>query len=158
MQIEDVKARYAYDPETGIFTYRVSTGRRKAGAVAGYIKGDGYRLIRLYGQWIYAHRLAWFYCTGSVPVQEIDHINHNRDDNRIANLRQVTRHQNMANMKVMKGWHYHKSDQKWQAMIRVNKRRIYLGRFDSEREAKQAYLQARAQYHQPPKQAQEPLL
>lgn len=136
-----------YNPETGIFTVTRSGGRRKAGDAAGYIKSDGYRLISYLGRYRYAHRLAWFAVHGEMPSGEIDHINGNRDDNRIANLRLVTRSQNMMNAAIGKGWHWHKKQQRWQALIRVGGERKYLGQFKTEAEAQAAYEKARAELH-----------
>ena len=147
ISLEHVLTAVSYNSETGIFFRVKSGGRKKAGDVAGYCKTDGYRLISINGGWVYAHRLAWFLETGFWPKDEIDHINGNRDDNRIINLRQATRSQNMRNVRGSKGWHYHRTNNCWQALIRVEKKRVYLGRFDTEESAKRAYLDASIKYH-----------
>ena len=80
-----------YNPETGIFTR--SRGKRMVGSD----HTNGYLQIRVdYNRYL-AHRLAWFYVYGDWPVMDIDHVNRNRKDNRIANLRLATRKQNNAN-------------------------------------------------------------
>lgn len=64
---------------------------------AGTKNSAGYRVISLFGKRYLEHRLAWFYVHGEMPEHEIDHINQIRDDNRISNLRQVTRSENQRN-------------------------------------------------------------
>lgn len=138
--------RISYDPATGIFTAKVSAGRRKAGDVLGYVKADGYRLIQFNGKWKYAHRLAWFFMTGEWPKDEIDHINNDRDDNRFANLRECTRSQNMMNV-PRRGACFHKTRGKWIANICVNRQRTHLGSFNTEAEAIAAYETAARRMH-----------
>ena len=99
----------------------------------------------------YAHRLAWLYVHGVWPPHEVDHINGDRSDNRIANLRLATRQQNsenrhgaQSNSKTgLVGVSWHKRAGKWQAHIRVKGRTRYLGLFESTQDACMAYLQAK---------------
>lgn len=77
--------------------------------------------------------------------KEVDHINHIRDDNRIENLRIVNRVQNQWNRSNDKG--YHKKNNKYITRITVNKKRIYIGSYDIEDDARQAYLDAKQKYH-----------
>jgi hypothetical protein len=93
-----------------------------------------------------AHQFAWYFIYKEC-VEEIDHINGNRYDNRICNLRSVTRQQNQWNRKTAKGYTWHKNNKKWESAIKVNKKRIYLGSFNTEEEARNAYLQAKEIYH-----------
>ena len=84
-----------YDPETGIFRRNKSTGRSPTGAVLGIPNAKGYLRFNVLGHAnIRAHRLAWYYCYGRWPAGQIDHINGDPADNRIANLREVTNGQN----------------------------------------------------------------
>jgi len=85
-----------YDPETGVFTNNASRKGAPAGAKTGSPKGNGYLELRLDYKAYLAHRLAWFYVHKEWPKGHIDHINHNRQDNRIANLRDVTQAVNNA--------------------------------------------------------------
>jgi hypothetical protein len=147
LSIERLRELLTYDAERGHFFRNKSSGRRKAGDRAGYINNQGYELIWLDGKWFLAHRLAYYYCTGIWPTHEIDHINSNPSDNRFCNLRHVTRSENMQNVE-QGGWHFDKKSGKWQAMIRANKTRLYLGRFDTEERARQAYQDA-AEVHHP---------
>lgn len=135
-----------YNPETGVFVAKVSAGRRKAGDVLGYVRVDGYRMIRWEGRWRYAHSLAWFYMTGEWPPNEVDHINGLRDDNRFKNLRLATRSQNMMNTRK-RGVCFHTRQRKWVADIRADGKRTHIGSFDTEREAIAAYQAACLEMH-----------
>jgi len=153
--MRDVSADYArsilhYDPGTGIFTWKVSRGRRcKSGQTAGTLCTAGYRQIRIDGVAILAHRLAWLFVHGEMPTPAIDHINRAKDDNRIENLRLATCSQNGANRprntnnkSGFKGVWWRKDIRRWQAAIRVDGRLIHLGYFDDPIVANAAYLAA----------------
>ena len=144
-----------YDPETGVFRWKEKIScKNVVGSVAGF-RDNGYVRIGIYGNQFLAHRLAWLYVHGEWPNEEIDHINMDRSDNRIANLRHVTKVQNMrnrgaqANNKVgLKGVCEHKQQPgKYTAQIFINRKKIHLGVFTSPEEAHQAYVQASAIYH-----------
>ena len=132
-----------YDPETGIFTWKVSTARNvKVGAVAGSVNGGGYLQIMVLSRLYKAHRLAWFYMYGEWPKLNIDHINRNPSDNRQVNLRDVTQKQNGQNASKRSdntsgctGVSWHKQRSKWQAHIRHNHKLIHLGLFESLEDA-----------------------
>lgn len=90
----DVKRVLRYEPETGRFFRIVPVrGPRKTGE-AGCINSQGYRMISVRGERLGAHRLAWLYVHGCWPKEQIDHINHVRTDNRLANLREATEIEN----------------------------------------------------------------
>jgi len=89
-----------YDPETGIWTWRVNRRRVKAGDKAGCIDTRGYRLIRINNVLYKSSRLVWLYTKGYWPLGEIDHINKATHDDRKSNLRCVTRLENMRNKSV----------------------------------------------------------
>lgn len=132
-----------YDPETGIFTWKVRTSTRvKVGDITGCPGGHGYLLIRVCSRLHKAHRLAWLYVYGSWPTDQIDHINRNRSDNRISNLREVTNKQNNQNRSKPSnntsghpGVSWYKRDSKWQAQITHNQKDIFLGYFTTLEEA-----------------------
>lgn len=129
-----------YDPDTGIFTWRVDRKRlAKAGSIAGSINGSGYRQISVDGKLYLAHRLAWFYCFQEWPENNIDHINGIRSDNRLYNLQDVPQNKNIqkANKKLSSSGfrNVRKISNKYQAHIKVNGKTIHLGMFDSGEEA-----------------------
>ena len=132
-----------YSPETGVFTWKVSTSRRvKTGDVAGSLNGNDYLRIMVQGRPHRAHRLAWLYTYGTWPKDQIDHINRNRTDNRISNLREVSNKQNHQNKSKPSnntsghpGISWYKRDSKWQAKIKHNQKSIHLGYFTTLEEA-----------------------
>ena len=88
----------AYDPETGKFVWNVTRAPlAQAGNPAGRLSTKGYRHISIDNVRFAAHRLAWFYVFRAWPLGMVDHINGNKDDNRIGNLRDVTNLQNSHN-------------------------------------------------------------
>lgn len=132
-----------YSPETGDFTWKVRTSRRiNVGDVAGSLGGGGYLQIRIQSRLYQAHRLAWLHTYGVWPKLDIDHINRNPKDNRLANLREVSHKQNQQNKSKSshntsgcQGVHWHKRDSKWVAQIRHNYKPIHLGYFTTIEEA-----------------------
>ena len=154
---EQLQELLHYDHDTGIFTNLKSRGAVKIGSVAaGYKNPNGYIYIAIDYKRYLAHRLAWLYVHGNFPVNQIDHINEVKDDNRIVNLRLATDLENKHNQSSPRtnntsgylgvGWY--KPYGKWQALIQVNGRRKHLGCFDTAEEASEAYLTAKRKLHQ----------
>lgn len=138
----ELKELLNYNPETGAFTWAVSRQRIKKGRVAGSYDRYGYRRIRLNGMDYGAHRLVWLYVYGEWPKDEVDHINHVRDDNALLNLRAVTHEENQKNKSIFSrnksgitGVRWCKTYKKWTAGIRVNKNQKGLGYFNDKFEA-----------------------
>ena len=96
---------------------------------------------------LYGHHFAWYCVYGNCNTEEIDHINGVKYDNRICNLRSVTHQQNQWNFVNAKGYSWNKSSNKWQSRIQVNRKLICLGTYNTEEEARQAYLNAKEKYH-----------
>jgi hypothetical protein len=86
-----------YDPKTGIFTWKVGRGGRRFGRVAGNKRSDGYIKIQIDGRSYLAHRLAWLYIYGYLPEHDVDQIDRDPSNNRIDNLREVSRTCNLRN-------------------------------------------------------------
>lgn len=138
-----------YDPDTGVFRWRVRIATYiNVGDVAGTIMSKGYRLIGVNGTQYLAHRLAFMWMTGSCPA-EIDHKDRNRDNNEWANLREATTSQNNGNTGIrkdntsgIKGVNWNGRFKKWQARIKVNGIRKSLGYFADIEDAAESYRAA----------------
>ena len=135
-----VKSKLKYDLETGVFTRWVE--KHKRFDIAGGQQQNGYIYIKINNILYKAHRIAWLYVYGVLPDADIDHINQIKNDNRLCNLRCVTRSENQLNRGKRKdntscftGIVFHKASSKWAANISKNKKRIHLGLFDSKQDA-----------------------
>lgn len=149
-----------YDPDTGLFTWRIRPTARKewntvfAGKIAGGLHKQGYWAIRI-DEWTYlAHRLVWLYVHGCWPTDQLDHINMMRLDNRLCNLREATSSDNGCNrpMKAgnrtgLKGVDFHKTAGRWRARICKQGCHVHLGHFDTPEEAAEAYTSAVSLHH-----------
>jgi hypothetical protein len=151
-----IASQLNYDHETGLFTWKINKkGPAKAGHRAGAVHSRGYITIRINGHDYLAHRLAWFIQYGTLnEYDQIDHINLDRKDNRIVNLRKATHAENCRNTKVrshsfskLKGAHYHKVRKKYRARITIDKKQIWLGYFNTAEEAHAAYKEASLKLH-----------
>lgn len=152
MNLEDV---FEYEPDTGKLLWRISRGRAKAGTEVGWLTEHGYRRVIIGGKGKMIHRIIWDMnnLEKLKDNEDIDHINHVKDDNRLSNLRKVTRAENNKNRPKSRhntsgqlGVYWDKSRNKWAAQIKVNGRQVYLGRFDSKREAINVRHVAEAKY------------
>lgn len=141
--ISRVHELLSYDAETGILRWRVDRGRRfKAGDIAGYTNRAGYRSVKIDNHQFFAHRLAWALHFNAWPTDQIDHINGDKLDNRIENLRVVTHTVNIRNVGLRatnksgaRGVSFYKPTGKWHARIHINDARIHLGFFNTKQEA-----------------------
>lgn len=154
MTRDELKAIVRYDPTTGIFCW-IKT--RSRGALSGDIAGHipprfGYRIIGIKGRYYKAHRLAWLYVHGEMPTGSLDHINRDKADSRIANLRIATGSENQGNRGFNKnnstgyrGVVFHRRLGKYQASIRVGFKPKHLGTFNTAVEAGAAAARARSE-------------
>ena len=147
-----LKELFDYFPDTGIFVRKVNRAATKKGDITGCLS-QGYYRIRIDRVLYLSHRLAWLYVYGDMP-EFVDHINRITTDNRIANLRSVTKSQNQQNHGIAKhnksgyvGVSWDKERNKWFACIRYNKKTIPLGRYADVEMAHKAYQQAASKYH-----------
>ena len=99
---ERLKELVSYDAETGVFTRLTTTQGARAGSIAGRTTKGRYVDIRVDGTRYSGHRLVWLYIYGNFPEIEIDHINHDRTDNRIINLRLAGHKANQKNRSLNK--------------------------------------------------------
>lgn len=143
-----------YDLDTGNFLWKKRPlkhfksygwwncwNRRWSGTQAGSFDSKGYKMICIDKKVYRSHRLAWFITYGEWPRSEIDHIDRNKRNNRINNLREATRSQNELNSSVTNGksgirgvW-WNTQNRTWIARITCNYRTIYLGSFKNKNDA-----------------------
>lgn len=155
LSLERLREALVYDETTGVFTRRVTASSNAlAGSIVLCRSSKGYLRVMIDGVRFTAHRLAWFYTKGKWPSEQIDHINGIKDDNRIANLREATAGENQQNVKPRRkstsrflGVSWHKDRRKWSSQIGINGRAVYLGLFDTEVAAHNAYLAKKRQAH-----------
>lgn len=154
---ERVHQALNYDPETGVFTWKESnSNRRKNGAVAG-CTFNGRTYVCVDYKICFAHRLAWLYMTGEWPTHQIDHINGDPSDNRIANLRDVSQSVNLENQRKPRSNNtsgylgvkpYKRGNKKpWVSQIVVKGKTINLGYFETAIAGHEAYLAAKRKLH-----------
>jgi hypothetical protein len=146
---ESLRAILSYNEETGLFMWRVPGRKRRLDRPVGTLLPVGYCQIKIFQRKYYAHRLAWLFIYGSWPPSEIDHINCDRSDNRISNLRLANPstqganvHKSKRNSSGFKGVSWDKISSKWRAVIGVQGKCLYLGRFDTAEMAHDAYCAA----------------
>ena len=152
---ERLRELLRYEPQTGLFWWLIRTSNRvNMGKPAGSFDRYGYRCIRIDRRDYRAHRLAWLHVYGAWPSDCLDHINGERSDNRIGNLREATNSENQHNRgkssnntSGFKGVTWHASESKWQAQIGINGKIKYLGKFTCKHAAHAAYCDAATQHH-----------
>jgi hypothetical protein len=143
-----------YNPLTGVFTNSVSRGAAGSGNLSGGPALNGYMVIAVDGKRLYAHRLAWLYMTGEWPKHHIDHINGIRNDNRIANLRDIAHAINVQNRRLPKEGSQtgvlgvRRMRDKFQARVVVGGKKHCIGTFDNLEEARNAYILAKRRLHE----------
>jgi hypothetical protein len=141
-----------YYPQTGIFKMRDYNYYIKPWKIKKCFYGGGYLQICIGDKKYYVHRVVYklyhpeWDIDDSSKDNKIDHKNHNRSDNRIVNLRNVTAQENSFNTDA-KGYYWHKHNKKWKAEIHLNNKKIHLGYFTNEEDAHKAYLDAKKIYH-----------
>lgn len=153
--IERLNELLAYDPATGRLTWKLTrNGRIKAGDRAGCLGRLGYFCVCIDFVQYGSHRVGWALHTGSWPAGDIDHINGNRADNRIANLRDVPRAENLQNQRRAHRDSrsgilgvYLMADGRFISRITKDYKRHELGIFSTAAEASAAYLTAKRLLH-----------
>jgi hypothetical protein len=131
---EEIRYFFHYR-EDGCLLWKERRGRRgRVGDIAGYVETNGYLRIRLYGKTFQAHRLVWLYHHGYLPENQVDHIDRNKLNNRIENLREVSKSCNMRNTgnrtdnsSGVKGVRWHRREEKWEARVKAPEKTINLG-------------------------------
>jgi len=138
LTVERLRERVNYDANTGIMTLKtkpIKGGRTPIGGAMGSVHPKGYLYLNLDGRRYLVHRLVWMYVYGEWP-DSVDHINHVRSDNRLANLRNIPGHENQKNMKLgaknasgVPGISWSATRNKWEVYITSKRNRVSLGRF-----------------------------
>lgn len=150
LSAEVVRSVLDYEPETGMLRWkRRLSSRTQVGAPAG-TRCNGYSKLALFGRQYYAHRLAWLHVYGAWPEGILDHINRNRSDNRISNLRDVghaengqNRAEQKNNTSGFKGVTWCEGRMVWRSDISIAGRQKFLGHFKDAAQA--AYARAEAE-------------
>lgn len=147
--IEELRATFEYHEDGYLI-------RKKNGKPTGQHANttQGYARVKVGGRMLRAHRVIYAIIHGEMPAGQIDHINGNRVDNRIENLRDVSHSENQHNHKTPEnntsgftgvGWHA--PLQKWVSRIKVNNRTLHLGYFENLEDAVKARKMAKIKYH-----------
>jgi hypothetical protein len=158
--VERLRECLNYDPVSGIFTWKISTGSRgRAGVVAGTVNKKGRVSISVDGARFLGHRLAFAIYYGRWPQGQIDHKFGQEAGNGIANLREVTNRTNSENQRSARRSNKlgvqgvcidnnFKSRTKYRANLKIDGRQTHLGSFDTAEEAHAAYVIAKRKFHE----------
>lgn len=147
-----LRSLLSYDAETGELIWRHrprdmfrdndkricgTWNARYAGTVANSIGTGGYVRVNILGTRYLGHRVIWMMVHGEWP-DEIDHINGNRSDNRLCNIRNVSRQENLRNLAKRSdnssghvGVHLNKKNGKWSAYVGIDGKQVHLGFFEN---------------------------
>lgn len=154
--VETLREWFDYDPATGVIYWKKKQSRApyRVGDMAGNLNSLGYYQIRLRGQLMMLHRIAYALHHGHHPPHHVDHINGVTYDNRIHNLRAATNTENgfnarrsKSNTSGVKGVCWHKGSNKWMARMVASGEEVYLGVFETIEEAAEARRAAAEKYH-----------
>lgn len=147
LAVEELKKHLTYDSETGLFTWN------KNGKRAGSYKKGGYVSICINKRFYQAHRLAWLYICGEWPNGVIDHINMDKHDNSLKNLRDITQAENLQNSKSHsgsiygKGVYWYKRCKRWRVKITLNGEIVTSKYFVSIIDARLHAIEVYKKYH-----------
>jgi len=151
MTYEEAVNTFEYVPKNGTscLVRKYKSGIRK---YVGTLDAHGYYHLTFNYKTYFVHRVVWLLHHGSFPPEELDHLNRTRVDNRIENLRLASRKENSQNSRRSsnsgaEGVHFNKRSKKYRTHIKLNKKQVYLGSFNSPEEAHAAYRAAKIEHH-----------
>lgn len=151
--IGDLQTLLCYNSETGELRWSSQTAKNIRGKVAGSISDRGYLYVKVSGKSCRAHRLAFAIHHGCFPKGDIDHINGIKTDNRICNLRDVSKSVNKQNQLKPRADNrlgimgVACERDKYRAKISINGKRVDLGTYATPEQAHQIYLSAKRKWH-----------
>lgn len=157
--LEQLQELLDVNASTGAVTWRVARNSRggvvKPGTPAGWDAGHGYRTVTVMQRDIKLHRLVWLFAHGRWPNGHLDHVNGDRSDNRVANLREASARVNAQNYHGLRrhntsgvsGVYWDRRRRAWVAQISVDKKHVHLGQFSDKEAAAAAVRAARAKFH-----------
>ena len=144
-----IRRLFHYDPDEGILRWRVNRGKVRAGSIAGCVTKRGRIHLKVDYKDYFAHQIIWCYVTGEF-IEMIDHRDLNQANNRWNNLREATCSNNHANKRKpkskheqaspLKGAQRDKTGKRWMSRIACHRKRYFLGLFDTDEEAHEAYV------------------
>ena len=131
-----IREYLSYNKDTGDLTWiKKPSDRARVGAIAGSVNNFGYMHVGLKGKQYKIHRVAWFLYYGVEPTLDIDHINGDRSDNRISNLRELSRKDNQIAASKnrhkntnSKGFYFCKAKELWHSWVKIDGTNHYIGR------------------------------
>lgn len=147
LEVDLIKEYLAYNPDNGHFTWSKSNNKKiKVGSRADINSNHGYKRIQVCGKRYLAHRLAFVFMLGRFPINLVDHINLETNDNRWVNLREANYLQNQFNRGIRRSntsgkrnvW-WSPQHKKWRTGIYINGKRKHIGCFTTVEEASNAY-------------------
>lgn len=163
-----LRSKFIFDPVSGVLSHAKDdpSGFFCAGDQAGFLKRCGYLAVSIHNaqlgvrrKQLSVHRIVWFLHYGVWPEHDIDHINLNKLDNRLENLRAATLQQNSVNsakrrtwngrpcLTRLKGAYFHAKSGRWYSTIKISGKSAWLGWYDTEEEAAAAYATAATKHH-----------
>lgn len=149
MSLEKDTLNELFRYEDGKLFWKVSNSNRvKVGDEAGCKEATGYTKINIGGKYYRRHRLIYIMHNGHIPNRlMIDHIDENKNNDKLENLRAVTKQENNWNRTNNKGYYFEKRTNKYVAVIVKNRKQVYLGSYEKEDDARRAYLNAKSELH-----------
>ena len=150
---EQLRSKIAYNPETGALVWKIARNSNLIGTESRSLDKSGYVQVHVLKRTLKGHRLAWLLHFGEWPNHDIDHINGDRADNRIENLRQVLNAVNCQNKRSplpsnklgILGVSWQKGA--YRAAVTINRKQHHLGRFATAEQAHAAYVAAKRLLH-----------